>query len=171
MMGKLESTQKKRNSSWSEAYHIVYQTLWTQCYAMTTYDCQWKWVTSVCDDVTTDRSTVQYRAVLLGQIQRNAVKFIGSASQCKWLMTENIVQKQPKSLSRKRNWIFYTGQVSHLISAQQRSFSVSEATESQKTIFFRQSQTAKEFYRSIENNTYSKVCSSNFEPVIIRSCI
>lgn len=50
-MGKLESTQKKRNSFWSEAYHIVYQTLWTQCYAMTTCDCQWKWVTSVCDDV------------------------------------------------------------------------------------------------------------------------
>lgn len=41
------------------------------------------------------------------------------SAQCKWIITQHKLQKSPNSFSRARNWIFFDGHVSHLISTQQ----------------------------------------------------
>lgn len=45
-------TEKKRNCSWAEAYHIICHTRWKQCYRMSMCSCQWTRPTSLywwCD--------------------------------------------------------------------------------------------------------------------------
>ena len=43
--------EKKRNSSWSKAYHLIGQTWW-RCYGLGLYGCPWNWNWLTCDDVT-----------------------------------------------------------------------------------------------------------------------
>ncbi len=53
------------------------------------------------DDVTADKSSRMnsevFRAILSAHIQPNASELIDGASQCRWTMTQSILQKQPKS--------------------------------------------------------------------------
>ena len=65
------------------------------------------------DDVTADRNSrmnsAGYRAILSAQIQSNAAKLIGQHTQYTWIMTQNILQKQPESFLRQRNERFLSG--------------------------------------------------------------
>lgn len=72
------------------------------------------WV--IIDDVTTDKSSRMnsevYKAVLSAHIQSNVGgKIRLSALQCRWLMIQNILQKQPKSLLKYRNGRFLNSEV------------------------------------------------------------
>ncbi len=70
------------------------------------------------DDVTTDKSSRMnsecFRAILSAHIQPNLQNSLDGASQCRWTMTQSILQKQPKSFLKGKKWTVCNGQVNHL---------------------------------------------------------
>ncbi len=53
----------------------------------------------------------QYYLLIFSQM---LLKLIDGASQCRWTMTQSILQKQPKSFWRERSGLLCNGQVNHL---------------------------------------------------------
>ncbi len=69
------------------------------------------------DDVTADKAAGwilkcfgQYYLLIFSQMLQNS---LDSASQCRWTMTQSILQKQPKSFWRERSGLLCNGQVNH----------------------------------------------------------
>ncbi len=67
------------------------------------------------DDVTADKSSRmnsevfrQYYLLIFSQMLQNS---LDGASQCRWTMTQSILQKQPKSFWRERSGLLCNGQV------------------------------------------------------------
>lgn len=95
-----------------------------------------------------------------------SVKHCGhSIKDIKWLMPQSILQEQPKSCSRKRNEIFFDGQVSHLITTQHAFQLLNTKLKVQKPTTNQQKSGCNEgltehlkggqnFYPSTENNPY-----------------
>ncbi len=70
------------------------------------------------DDVTADKAAGwilkcfgQYYLLIFSQMLQNS---LDGASQCRWTMTQSILQKQPKSFWRERSGLLCNGQVNHL---------------------------------------------------------
>ncbi len=53
----------------------------------------------------------QYYLLIFSQMLQNS---LDGASQCRWTMTQSILQKQPKSFWRERSGLLCNGQVNHL---------------------------------------------------------
>ncbi len=53
----------------------------------------------------------QYYLLIFNQMLQNS---LDGASQCRWTMTQSILQKQPKSFWRERSGLLCNGQVNHL---------------------------------------------------------
>jgi hypothetical protein len=70
------------------------------------------------DNLTADKSSRMnsevFRAILSAQIRPNASKPLDGASQCRWTMTQSILNKQPNTFLRQRSGMFCNGQVNHL---------------------------------------------------------
>ncbi len=84
------------------------------------YGCQWNWFLFVFID---DVDCWQKQQDEFWSVSGNIICYIFSqmlqnsldgASQCRWTMTQSILQKQPKSFWRERSELLCNGQVNHL---------------------------------------------------------